>query len=154
MSFPGWIERQIKEAEADGAFDRLPGKGKPIAGLDEPQPELAWLAGYLKREGVDAASLLPPSLALAKEVETLPERLRRVRSEGDARRLIDDLNARILRAHALPPDGPPFRVKCVDVEATISEWARQREAEATAVPRVQPTEPAERRGRRGWFRRR
>jgi hypothetical protein len=153
VSFPDWVESQIRDAQAAGAFDDLPGTGKPIAGIDSPQHELAWVAGYLRRENVEVAPLLPPALALAKEVETLPDRLRRVRSEAEARRMIEDLNARIRRAYAAPADGPPMRVKAVDVEATLERWRRA----AVPVPVVEPTQPAAPAPRarpRRWFGRR
>lgn len=156
MWVPGHIERQIQAAQAKGAFDNLPGQGKPIADLDRPQDELAWVANYLKRENVDAASLLPPALALAKEVETLPERLRTIRSESEAREVIDDLNARINRAYARPADGPPMRVKLVDVEAVISEWRRRTERSVAppALPTTsQPTATPRGPRRSRWFRR-
>ena len=54
VSVPDWVERQIRTAQAQGAFANLPGAGKPIPDLDRPQPELAWIAGYLRREDVDA----------------------------------------------------------------------------------------------------
>jgi hypothetical protein len=154
MSFPGWIERQIQTAQADGAFDDLPGKGKPLSGVDGPQHDMAWVASYLRRESVDVASLLPPSLALAKEVETLPDRIRQVRSESEVRRIVDDLNARITSAHALPADGPPMRVKIVDTEATIREWQSRRDAAvppSSAAPSRSP-QRRKHRGRLGWFR--
>jgi GrpB-like predicted nucleotidyltransferase (UPF0157 family) len=153
VSIPSWVEHQIRTAQAKGAFDDLPGKGKPIADLDQPQAELAWVANYLRRENVDAAALLPPSLALAKEVEVLAERIGNIRSEAEVRRLVDDLNKRITRARALPAEGPPMRVKLVDPEATVSEW-RQRTAESTrpsAVPSAESAGPAP---RRRLFRRR
>lgn len=98
-SFPDWVEHQIRTAQADGSFDDLPGKGKPIPGIDEPQHELSWVANYLRREDADVAGLLPPALALAKEVEVLPERLARERSESRVRGIVEDLNARIRAAH-------------------------------------------------------
>jgi hypothetical protein len=36
MRCEDWIERQIREAQERGAFDDLPGAGKPIPGLDRP----------------------------------------------------------------------------------------------------------------------
>jgi hypothetical protein len=156
VSFPGWVERQIQTAEAAGAFDDLPGKGKPIAGIDRPQHELSWVANYLRREDVDVAALLPPALALAKEVETLPERLRHVRSETRARRMIEDLNERIAHAHAQPADGPPMRVKIVNVDAALDRW-RSDVAEAVTPAAVEPVRaPAQpkRAHRHRWFGRR
>lgn len=57
-------------------FDDLAGKDKPIAGIDRPQHELDWVANYLRREDVEVAAVLPPPLALAKEVEDLPDAVR------------------------------------------------------------------------------
>ena len=149
VSFPGWVERQIRTAEASGAFDHLPGKGKPIPDLDRPQPELAWVAGYLRRENIDTAELLPPALALAKEVEQLPARIQRERSEPGARRYVEDLNDRIRQAHARPQVGPPVRVRPVDVEAAVRQW---RDARPTPAPEpVAVPAPA---ARRRWFGRR
>ncbi len=154
VSFPDWIERQIRTADAEGAFDHLPGKGKPIAGLDRPQHELAWVANYLRRENVDVAAMLPPALALAKEVETLPERLLRERSETRVRQLIEDLNARIRQAHARPADGPPVRVKMVNVDAVLDQWRTEMAATPAApVQAPAPAQPDQAR-RRWWSRRR
>lgn len=153
VSFPDWIERQIKTAEAEGAFDNLPGAGKPIPGLDRPRDEMSWVADYLRRENVDSAALLPPGLALAKEVEDLPVRLSRAYSERQVREIVEDLNQRILRAHRMPQVGPPIRVRTVDVDAAVSEWAAARAAahEArVASSRQQPPPPP----RRRWFKRR
>ena len=152
VSFPDWIERQIKTAEAEGAFDNLPGAGKPIPGLNRPRDEMSWVADYLRRENVDAAALLPPALALAKEVEDLPLRLSRAHSERQVREIVDDLNQRILRAHRMPQLGPPVRVRTVDVDAAISEWAAVRAAakEARRAAAQQQPTPT----RRRWFTRR
>ena len=149
VSVPDWVERQIRTAEAEGAFAELPGSGRPIPDLDRPQPELAWVAGYLRRQNVDVAALLPPALALAKAVEDLPALLDRARSERQARALIDDLNERIDRAYARPQTGPPLRVKKVDAEALLARW---RAEHAPVAPPPAP-EPAVR-PRRRWFGRR
>src|SRR3954465_14625432 len=85
MTFPGWVEQQVRRAEAEGAFGKLPGGGKPIPDLDRTHDDMAWIADYLRRENVDVADVLPPSLRLAKEAETIDERLRGVRSEAPGR---------------------------------------------------------------------
>jgi hypothetical protein len=148
-----WIEHQIRTAQADGAFENLPGAGRPIPDIDKPQSELAWVANYLRREEVDVAGLLPPGLALAKEVEDLPARLARERSEVRARAIVEDLNARIVRAHAMPQVGPPLRVRTVDVDDAIGRWRATRAAAAAARPvPVAPVVPPSR--RRHWWSRR
>ncbi|SHG24986.1 protein of unknown function [Jatrophihabitans endophyticus] len=158
LSFPGWVEQQIRAAEASGAFDNLAGAGKPLPDLDRARHELDWVANYLRRENADISGLLPPALAIAKEVEDLPVRLLAERSESTARAVVADLNTRIDKAWAAPQVGPPFRVKRVDVEDVIARWrqdrdeilARRREAAAAAAavaPR--PADPPRR-----WWRRR
>jgi hypothetical protein len=165
MTMPGWIEHQIRSAEAEGAFENLPGAGKPIKGLGDPRPELAWVADYLRRENVDVAELLPPQLAIAREVEKLRERLLTEASERSARAVVDDLNERISAAHARPQIGPVFRVKLVAVEPAIEQWRSDRAAllelrdaqRAQAAQRRAAAEAAlaqQRAARRRWFRRR
>jgi len=47
------VERRIREAMERGDFENLPGAGKPIADLDQPEDELAWVKRWMKREGID-----------------------------------------------------------------------------------------------------
>ena len=154
VSFPDWVDQQIRTAEAQGAFDDLPGTGKPIPGLGRPRHELAWVADYLRRENVDVTELLPPALAIAKEVEQLRERLLREPTEQTARAVIEELNGRIETEHARPQTGPVFRVKLVRVEPAIEQWRadraalqelHRRESEPAAPPPRRPT-------RRRWWR--
>lgn len=152
MPVETWIEHQIRTAQASGAFENLPGAGQPIPDIDRPQSELAWVASYLRREDVDVAGLLPPGLALAKEVEDLPARLVRERSEVRVRAIVDDLNARISRAHALPQTGPPLRVRTVPVDGTVEQWRAQR-APAEAARPAPVAAPAPPIARRRWWRR-
>jgi len=140
MTFPDWVEAQIRAAEDAGAFENLPGKGKPIPGLGRPRDDMAWIAGKLRSENVDIADVLPPSLALAREVERLPDRVARLVSESQIRDLVDDLNVRIRRAHLAPQVGPPMRVGRVDVEQVVTDWRTARAAMRTpqAPPAPQP----------------
>jgi transposase InsO family protein len=43
-------ENRIREAAEAGAFDRLPGAGRPLPDLDEPYDELWWVRRWLRRE--------------------------------------------------------------------------------------------------------
>ncbi len=150
VSFPDWIEGQISTAQRRGEFDDLPGKGKPIPDIDQPRGELDWVADYLRREEVEVAAVLPPQLALAKEVEDLPERLAALASETRVRTCVLELNDRIRAAHRAPQQGPPLRVRTVNVEAALTKW---RAARATAAPPQRqpvPEKPAAT-PRRRWF---
>ncbi len=149
VSFEGWVERQVREARERGAFDDLPGSGKPLPRGDGD--ELAWVREKLRREDLPVSAVLPASLALAKEVEDLPEVLARQRSEAKARALLVDLNARIDAARRGPQLGPPMRTRPVDVEALITQWQDQRAAAVPASAAATPTPPT-RRPRRWWRR--
>src|SRR4051794_2065931 len=147
MSFPDWVDAQIRSAEAEGAFANLPGAGKPIPDLDRSQDDLAWVANYLRRENVDVAEILPPALALAKEVERLDERVQAARSETQARRLVEALNGRSDGVYARPRVGPPLGGKGVKVEEALEGGGAPRPA---APPPAPPPVPV--RARRRWFR--
>jgi Domain of unknown function (DUF1992) len=147
--FPDWVEGQIVAAQRAGAFDNLPGKGKPIPGLGRPRHELEWVANYLRREDVAVAGVLPPQLALAKEVEDLSATVAKLHSEAAVRSVVTDLNNRIRAAQRAPQDGPRLRVGTVDADAVVRTW---REAQAVRMQPRQGQRPAQRRERR-WFRR-
>jgi hypothetical protein len=138
MPVSSWVEQQIRRAEANGAFANLPGSGKPLSGMDRPRSDLDWIAAKLRREDVDVAALLPPALALAREVERLPDRLAAERSETGVRRVVEDLNRRIRSAVLIAPPGPPVRVRPLDVEDEVARW---RAARAAAAPIRQATSP-------------
>ena len=145
-----WIESQIRAAQEAGAFDDLPGMGKPIPDLHVPETELDYAAKLARREGLDLSAMLPPGLALAKEVEDLPERLRALPSEARVRDAVADLNTRILAAIRGPQIGPPVRTRPLDVEAVVEQWRATRPVRTTVpAPAVAP-EPV----RRRWLRRR
>ena len=107
MSWESFADRQFREAEERGEFKDLPGFGKPLPGAGEEYDELWWVKSKLQREGL---SLLPPSLALRKEVEVARERIPSAPSEAAVRRLVEELNAKIVDVNARTFDGPPSNV--------------------------------------------
>jgi len=131
------IDKQIRMAEERGDFDELPGKGKPLPGLDGPYDENWWIKGYVEREGVPSEALLPTPLQLRKEAERLPDTVREMPSEQAVRAAVAELNRRIaewLRA----PSGPAVPVRPVDADAVVRDWRRRRPAPTpapTAAPR-------------------
>jgi len=120
-----WIDRQIREAQERGEFDNLPGAGKPIQGLDARHDDDWWAKGLIEREKLPMP--LPPPLALRKEVENLPGVLAKERTAEGARRIIEDLNRRILDDRRRLSTGPPIFVRTVDVDAAMEQWRRARD---------------------------
>lgn len=125
-SFSDWIEDQIREAHERGEFEDLPGKGKPLKGLDGPHDELWWVKQWLIREGV---SYLPEPLALRLEAEKLTDGLDRLSSEQAVRKAIDELNGRIRHANRMPAiDGPPTTLMPLDEDELVERWRSSRAA--------------------------
>ena len=139
------IDQQIRKAEERGDFADLPGKGKPLPGLDGPDDENWWIKGWIQREGVPSDALLPTPLQLRKEAERLPETARDLPTEEAVRAAVSELNRRIAE-WVRAPSGPAVPVKRVDPEAIVQGW---REARSAPPPAPAPPAPT----RRRWWRR-
>jgi hypothetical protein len=122
MSFTSWIDQQIIEATERGAFDDLPGAGKPLPRSREFDGQ-AWVRDYVRREGGSVDDCLPTPLQLRKEAERLPEIVRGLRSEQQVRDVVAELNDRIMQWRRLPL-GPPIFVPLVDAEVIVAGWRR------------------------------
>ncbi len=45
-------ENRVLHAMEEGAFDNLPGFGKPLPGIDEPYDPMWWVRQWVRREGL------------------------------------------------------------------------------------------------------
>ena len=91
-------EERILEAQRAGAFDDLPGKGKPLKLED-----LSWVPedlriGYLVLKN---AHVLPPEAELLKDIHTLEDLLKHVEDEGARRALAKSLQWKMIRLDML-----------------------------------------------------
>jgi hypothetical protein len=151
-----WVDLQVKEAMARGDFDDLPGAGKPIKNLGVQHDPDWWVKQLIEREKI--SGVLPAALQLRKDDAELDAQLDRHTAEAEVRRILEEFNARVMKARYTPVDGPPLITMPREVEAEIDAWrerrlVRRREAAArkTAAPAPAPT-TSER--RRRWFKRR
>ena len=169
ISFASWIDQRINEAAERGAFDNLPGAGKPLPRRGEAGDGQAWLRDYLRREGVAAEELLPAPLRLRKEVERLTGTVQDLRSEQEVREVVAGLNRRILAWRRIP-EGPPVYLPLVNEETMVARWRDARHPGAQpgaagpaqagpgprrailAPPMVAPPQPPESMKRRGGSR--
>ncbi len=117
MPWDNFIDRQIREAEARGEFDNLPGAGQPIPDLDKPCDEMWWVKGFLKREKLN---LLPDALELKLEIERELARVAGLATEEEIRRKMEAFNARIRRLNATAPAGPGLGE--IEAEAVVARW--------------------------------
>jgi hypothetical protein len=126
---PTWesvVERQIREAMADGAFDDLPFQGRPLPADDDPAGEWA-LAFHVLRN----ARIAPPWIEADKEVRALlaarEALLERARRQGpgtgpslrrDLERIVAAANAAITRLNAEAPTDRQHR-RLLDLRADL-----------------------------------
>ena len=120
-SFESWIEAQITSAAAEGAFDNLPGAGKPLGQDYDPD---WWVKQLMQREQVSTA--LPPSLELVQKVRTELAAIQTVGDETAVRRRIAALNAEIAKLNATVVEGPPTRVAVLDIDQVVARWQQAR----------------------------
>jgi hypothetical protein len=153
MSFETWVDHQISQSIARGDFERLPGKGKPLRGLEREETAYDWAVAKARREGVDTAAMLPPGLALRRERDELPARAAGLASEADVRALAEDYNARVQAFWRRPQESRWSPVPgLADVETLVTEWLRTRPVPAPPVVPV-PEPDRRRRFRFPWRRR-
>jgi hypothetical protein len=99
-------EERIKEAQRAGAFDNLPGKGKPL-----DLEDLSWVPddlriGYLVLKN---AHVLPPEAELLKDIRTIEDLLKHVEDEGERRALAKSIQFKLIRLDMLKRHSMPLR---------------------------------------------
>ena len=124
MAYESAFEAQIRQAQERGDFDNLPGAGKPLPGAGQAYDEDWWLKEWVRREDISGA--LPASLMLRREAEDLTKVLSRKTSETEVRRIVGELNSRILKAQRGLIDGPPVVLSIFDMEEVVGQWRSSR----------------------------
>jgi hypothetical protein len=152
MTFTSWIDKQIAEATERGAFDNLPGTGKPIPHRGDEDAAQAWLREYLRKEGVSAEALLPAPLRLRKAIDRLATDVAAMRSAEEVREAVSELNYQVREWRRIPL-GPQIFVPLVDEDAMVDRWRAAQPAQASPArpPSAGPAAPA---ARSRWWRRR
>jgi hypothetical protein len=123
VPFESWVDRQIREATERGAFENLPGAGKPLPGEEAPYDELWWVKDKLRREGV---SHLPPTLVLRREADDAYAAALASRTADEVRQRIAALNDTLRQAVLANLSGPTVSLAQYDAEQVVEEWRRGR----------------------------
>jgi hypothetical protein len=96
--FQRLVEERILEAQRAGAFDNLPGKGKPLQLDDESWvPEELRVAYHVLKN----ARVLPPEAELLKDIHTLEDLLKHVEDEEERKVLAKSIQWKIIRLDIL-----------------------------------------------------
>jgi hypothetical protein len=109
----------------EGAFDNLPGAGKPLPSLGQEFDPLWWVKQFVQRERI---SVLPPSLELLRKVEKELAMIENLRDEATVRCRVAALNVEIAKVNATVVEGPPTRLGTLDVDQVVARWRRTRSA--------------------------
>jgi hypothetical protein len=91
-------EERILDAQQAGAFDDLPGKGKPLHLED-----LSWVPEDLRigYHILKNAHILPPEAELLKDIQTLEDLLKHVEDDGERRALAKSIQWKVIRLDML-----------------------------------------------------
>jgi hypothetical protein len=91
-------EERILDAQQAGAFDDLPGKGKPLHLED-----LSWVPEDLRigYHILKNAHILPPEAELLKDIHTLEDLLKHVEEDGERRALAKSIQWKVIRLDML-----------------------------------------------------
>jgi hypothetical protein len=91
-------EERIREAQREGAFDNLPGKGKPLELEDQSLiPEDLRMSYHILKN----AHVLPPKAELQKEIQTLQDLLKYVEDESERTAMAKEIEWKMIRLDLL-----------------------------------------------------
>jgi hypothetical protein len=113
-----WIERVIREAQAEGKFNDVPGTGRPIPDIDQPYDPAWWARRWVRRE-----RQREQTRELAHEIEARLPRILAGANAAKARADLESLNTKIREHNAASSEGD--EVPLLDVEQLLEERAQR-----------------------------
>lgn len=117
-------EFRIRQAQAEGKFDRIEGFGKPFAWDETPDDENWWVRRKLADEGI---SVTHPLLAIRGRIESVRKEIQKLEDEAAVRDRLAAVNREIALAISSPQAGPSsVQVSPLDVEGEVADWRRKR----------------------------
>ncbi|WP_151523550.1 DUF1992 domain-containing protein [Serinicoccus kebangsaanensis] len=123
-----WVDQSIESAQRRGAFDNLPGSGRPLREVDTRADPDWWVKDLIAREQLDLSGALPGVMQLRREKATYPQALFALEDEVAVRARVEDFNERVLADRRRPHAGPtsPPVVGRLDVEEMVQAWREAR----------------------------
>ena len=100
------VEERIKKAQKKGAFENLPGKGKPLPSEDVNVPEDIRLAYKILKN----ADCVPPELEIKKEIRNTQELLSGMPETSEKYKVMKKLNLLILKLNSMRSGSIQFDV--------------------------------------------
>jgi hypothetical protein len=97
IGFEKIVEERIRKAQREGAFDDLPGAGKPLPREDMDIPEDIRLAYKVLKN----ADFIPPELELRKEIRSTQELLSGMPETGEKYKTLKKLNLLVMKLNTM-----------------------------------------------------
>lgn len=91
------VEERIRKAQQEGAFDDLPGAGKPLPSEDMEIPEDIRLAYKVLKN----ADFIPPELELRKKIRSTQELLSGMPETAEKYKTIKKLNLLVMKLNVM-----------------------------------------------------
>jgi hypothetical protein len=118
------VEKRIKEAEEQGAFDNLPGKYKPLKLEDNTNvPDDLRLAYKILKN----AGYLPQELQLRKEIKRMEDLLEHVSDEKEAYKLVKEINLKIMKLNMMGKKSPLLEENQIYYKKVLQKIKERRE---------------------------
>ena len=122
---PGYqriVEERIREAQKNGEFDNLPGRGKPLSLEDESHiPEDLRIAYKILKN----ADCLPPEILEKKEIYQMEELLASIPDEKERYKLIKKINYRIMKLNMMGKRSPLLEENQIYCKKVIDKMAEK-----------------------------
>ncbi len=115
------VEQLLREAEEQGEFRNLPGKGKPLHLEDESNiPEDLRLAYKILKN----ADCLPPELELKKEIRQMEDLLDAIPDEREKYKMIKKINFKILKLNMMGHKSPLLEEKEIYYKKVLEKLSK------------------------------
>jgi len=121
FSIQDLVERKIGEAMKKGAFDNLPGKGRPMDLQDDSRiPEDLRLAYKILKN----ANCLPPEIEEKKQIQQMEDLLEDIKDEKEKYKLIKRINFMIMKLNMTKKVSPLFEEKQLYYKKVLEKISR------------------------------
>lgn len=122
FAFQKIVEKRIKEAQQNGEFDNLPGRGEPMNLEDDSHiPEELRLTYKILKN----ANCLPPELQLRKEIRQMEDMLDRIPDEKEKYRQMKKINYKIMQLNMMGKNSPLLAEREIYYEKLVDKLGQK-----------------------------
>ena len=122
FAFQKIVEKRIREAQQNGEFDNLPGRGEPMTLEDDSHiPEELRLTYKILKN----ANCLPPELQLRKEIRQMEDMLDRIPDEKEKYRQMKKINYKIMQLNMMGKNSPLLAEREIYYEKLVDKLGQK-----------------------------